>query len=166
VSTPAQIFAANERINQIILEELDPAAWKATPPGKVRSIAAIFSHMHNMRAKWVRLSAPHLGTLPQLARSQCTLTQMRAALGQSASRCQEMLMDPQVKKFHRDGWAPSWPVGPEMLCYMLMHESHHRGQICMLAHQLGFPLPVLTGAALWNWEKIWKQCGFSAGPGR
>jgi uncharacterized damage-inducible protein DinB len=29
---------------------------------------------------------------------------------------------------------------PEMLCYMLAHEAHHRGQVCMLAHQLGFPL--------------------------
>ena len=24
---------------------------------------------------------------------------------------------------------------------MLAHEAHHRGQVCMLAHQLGFPLP-------------------------
>ena len=55
-----QIFAANERINQILIEHLDPAAWRAKPPGKVRSIAAIFTHMHNVRAKWVRLTAPHL----------------------------------------------------------------------------------------------------------
>jgi len=25
-----------------------------------------------------------------------------------------------VEKFHRDGWAPLWPVGMEMLCYMLL----------------------------------------------
>jgi len=45
----------------------------------------------------------------------------------------------RVEKFRRDGWAPPWPVGLEMLCYMLSHEAHHRGQVCMLAHQLGFP---------------------------
>ena len=27
-----QIFAANERMNQILIEHLDPAAWKANPP--------------------------------------------------------------------------------------------------------------------------------------
>ncbi|HEX9270854.1 MAG TPA: damage-inducible protein DinB, partial [Candidatus Binatia bacterium] len=41
-----QIFAANDRINQILIEHLDPAAWRAKPPGKnkVRTIAAIFTH--------------------------------------------------------------------------------------------------------------------------
>jgi len=41
-------------MNQILIEHLDPAAWRAKPPGKnkVRSIAAIFTHMHNVRTKW------------------------------------------------------------------------------------------------------------------
>ena len=40
-----QIFAANDRINQILIEHLDPSAWRAKPPGKTRTIAAIF-HAH------------------------------------------------------------------------------------------------------------------------
>jgi hypothetical protein len=31
-----QIFAANERMNQMLIEHLDPAAWRATPPRKIR----------------------------------------------------------------------------------------------------------------------------------
>ena len=57
------------------------------------------------------------------------------------------------------------PAGPEMLCYMLSHEAHHRGQICMLTHQLGHPLPNKIMAGIWNWEKLWKQCGSPTGPG-
>src|SRR5438874_13819830 len=53
-----QIFAANERMNQVLIEHLDPAAWRAKPPGKARTIVAIFTHMHNVRTKWVRLTAP------------------------------------------------------------------------------------------------------------
>ena len=34
-----QIFAANDRMNQILIEHLDPAAWRAKPPGKARTIA-------------------------------------------------------------------------------------------------------------------------------
>jgi len=178
----ARIFLANDRINQILIEHLDPAAWgtrppTAKPPGKnpgknnVRTIAAIFTHMHNVRCKWVRLTAPHLKVPPQLNRAHCTPQQARAGLAESAARCAEMLAEAlgggggRVEKFRRDGWARPWPVGLEMLCYMLSHEAHHRGQVCMLAHQLGFPLPTEVASGIWNWEKLWKECGSPRGPG-
>jgi len=165
-----RIFAANERMNQMILEQLDPAAWNAKPPGKARSIAAIFTHMHNVRTKWVRLTAPHLKVPRQLQRAHCTPKQARAGLAESAARCAEMLAEAlgggsRVKKFVRDGWARPWPVGPEMLCYMISHEAHHRGQVLMLAHQLGYPLPKPVMYGIWNWEKLWKECGAPGGPG-
>jgi uncharacterized damage-inducible protein DinB len=170
-----RIFGANERMNQMLIEHLDPAAWRAKPGGKgrsnVRSIAAIFTHMHNMRCKWVRLTAPHLKMPLQLNRAHCTPQQARAGLAESAARCGEMLAEAlgggegRVEKFLRDGWARPWPVGMEMLCYMFAHEAHHRGQVCMLAHQLGFPLPIGVMSGIWNWEKIWKECGAPGGPG-
>jgi uncharacterized damage-inducible protein DinB len=129
----------------------------------VRTIAAIFTHMHNVRAKWIRLTAPHLQVPAQLNRAQATPRQVRAGLAESAARCAEMLAEAlgdgegRVETFRRDGWARPWPVGPEMLCYMLSHEAHHRGQVCMLAHQLGFPLPNGVAAGIWNWEKLWKE---------
>jgi uncharacterized damage-inducible protein DinB len=166
-----QIFAANDRINQMLIEHLDPAAWNAKPPGRVRSIAALFTHVHNVRTKWVRLTAPQLKVPRQLHRAHCTPQQARAALAESAACCAELLAealgggDAGVKKFHRDGWAKPWPAGPEMLCYMLTHEAHHRGQVCMLAHQLGFPLPMAVTSGIWNWEKVWKDCGWPRGLG-
>jgi uncharacterized damage-inducible protein DinB len=161
----AQIFAANDRMNQMLIEHLDSAAWRAKPPGKVRTIAAIFTHMHNVRSKWVRLTAPHLKVPLQLNRTHCTPQQARAGLAESAARCSEMLAEALgsdgsgIENFRRDGWAPPWPVGVEMLCYMLSHEAHHRGQVCILAHQLGFPLPKEVAYGIWNWEKLWKECG-------
>jgi uncharacterized damage-inducible protein DinB len=178
-------------MNQNLIEHLDPAAWRAKlpakppanlpanppmkppakPPGNVRTIAAIFTHMHNVRTKWVRLTAPHLKVPPQLNRAHCTPQQARAGLAESAARCAEMLAEAlgdgggRIEKFLRDAWAQPWPPGPEMLCYMLGHEAHHRGQVCMLAHQLGFPLPYAVGDGIWNWEKLWKQCGSPRGPG-
>ena len=166
-----RIFAVNECINQALIEHLPLALWGAKPPGKTRSIAAIFTHMHNVRTKWVRLTAPHLKVPCQLDRAHCTPQQAQAGLAESASRCSEMLAEAlgsdggRVKKFRRDGWARPWPVGPEMLCYMLSHEAHHRGQVCMLVHQLGFPLPPEVTSGLWNWEKLWKECGAAGGPG-
>src|SRR6184192_2931669 len=102
-------------MNQILIEHLDPAAWTAKPtakpPGKVRTIAAIFTHMHNVRTKWVRLTAPHLKAPPQLNRTHCTPQQVRAGLAESAARCAEMLAEAlgggagRVESFRRDGWA-------------------------------------------------------------
>jgi uncharacterized damage-inducible protein DinB len=156
-----RIFAANERMNQMLLEHLDPAVWRAQPPGKVRTIAAIFTHVHNVRTKWVRLTAPHLKVPRQLNRTHSTAEQVRAGLAESAARCGEMLGEAlgdgggRIETFLRDGWARPWPVGVEMLCYMLAHEAHHRGQVCMLAHQLGFPLSKELTSGMWSWEKLW-----------
>jgi len=164
----AKIFAANDRINQLLIEHLDPATWRAKPPGKVRTIAAIFTHMHNVRCKWIRLTAPHLKVPPQQNRSNLTPQQARAALAQSASICVEMLAEAlggggRIQQFRRDGWGQPWPVGPEMLCYMISHEAHHRGQVCMLAHLMGFALPGKVTSGLWNWEKLLKECGSPGG---
>jgi len=161
----ARIFAANERINQLLIEQLDPAVWNAKLPakggGEVRSIAAIFTHMHNVRSKWIRLTAPHLEVPAQLSRARCTPHRVGEALAESAARCAEMIAEAlggsgRIKEFLRDGWARPWPTGPEMLCYMISHEAHHRGQVCMLAHQLGFPLPLKITAQMWNWERLLK----------
>ena len=159
----SRIFAVNERMNQLVIEHLDPPVWKARPPGNVRTIAAIFTHVHNVRCKWIRLTAPHLKVPPQLNRANCTPQQARAGLAESAARCAEMLdgalgnHSPRIEKFRRDGWAKPWPVGVEMLCYMISHEAHHRGQVCMLAHQLGFPLPNKVIYGIWDWERLLKE---------
>jgi len=158
-----RIFAASERINQILINHLDPAVWTAKPPGNVRTIAAIFTHMHNVRTKWIRLTAPHLKVPAQLNRTHCTPQQAREALAESAAQCEQMLADVDaglIQQFVRDGWAKPWPSGPgmltEMLSYMLAHEAHHRGQVSTLAHQLGHPLSGAVTSNMWNWEKLWK----------
>jgi uncharacterized damage-inducible protein DinB len=163
-----ETFAVNEAINQLLLGQLDPRAWRAEPPrskgSRGRTIAAIFAHMHNIRRKWIRLSAPHLKLPSELDHLRCTQRQARAALRESGRRCSEMLAEAlggsggRVKKFRRDGWARPWPGGAAMVAYMVTHEAHHRGQICMLAHQLGFP--VKAAYKMWNWERLWRQCGF------
>jgi uncharacterized damage-inducible protein DinB len=161
----AQAYAVNDRMNQLILEHLDSRAWQAKLPGHPgRTIAAIFTHIHNMRRKWLRLSAPHIKLPAQLDRTTCTQKQAASALAESAARCGEMLEEalsaPEGQSFLRDGWARPWRPSAAMLAYMISHDAHHRGQVCMLAHQLGFQLPVQAAAGIWGWEKLSKECGF------
>ena len=162
-----ETYAVSDRMNQIIIDCLDPRVWRAKPPGRsVRTIAAIFSHMHHARRKWLRLSAPHIKLPAELEPRRCTPQQVKRSLAQSAKLCSKMLADAlsgagRITHFQRDGWSRRWPSGASMFAYMIMHDVHHRGQICMLAHQLGYPIN--AGHEIWMWEKLWKQCGF-AGP--
>jgi uncharacterized damage-inducible protein DinB len=164
----AEVYLVNDRMNQIVLEHLDPRAWRAKLPGtRARTIAAIFSHVHNVRRKWLRLSAPHLKLPAPLDRARCTQEQARTALAESAARCCEMLTEAlarpggRIETFRRDGWAKAWPAGTDMAAYMITHDAHHRGQACMLAHQLGFPLQGEAAYGIWVWEKLRKECGFT-----
>jgi uncharacterized damage-inducible protein DinB len=158
-----RILAASDRMTRLVIENLEPALWLAKPPGNTRPIAAIVTHMHNVRAKWIRLSAPHLGVPAQLNRARITAQQAQAALAESAALCGRMLAEAmsgngEMRYFRRDALAKPWPVagagGLQMLGYMITHEAHHRGQICMIAHQLGHPLPGKVTAKIWNWDGI------------
>jgi uncharacterized damage-inducible protein DinB len=40
-----------------------------------------------------------------------------------------------------------------VLSYFVAHEGHHRGQIVMLARQLGHRLPPEVTGGLWQWSK-------------
>jgi uncharacterized damage-inducible protein DinB len=165
----AESYIVNDSMNQLMLEYLDPRAWRLKPPGDgagARPIVAIVTHMHNIRRKWIRLSAPGMKVPVELDRARCTQKQARTALADSARRCAEMIREalagPEgcVPKFHRDGWAPKWNGGAAMFTYMVAHDAHHRGQVCMLAHQLGYKLPMKAISGMWGWEKLWKECGF------
>jgi len=162
----AEAYIVSDGMNQLLLEYLDPRAWRLKPQGVgVRPIVAVVTHMHNVRRKWIRLSAPHIKLPAELDRARCTQKQARTALADSARRCAEMIAEAlagaegRVPQFHRDGWAPRWPSGAAMFTYMVVHDAHHRGQVCMLAHQLGYKLPMKAVYEMWRWEKLWKDCG-------
>ena len=166
-----ETYASNDAMNQLILSHLDPRAWRAQPPGhkgQGRTIAAIFAHLHNCRLKWLRRSAPHLKRPPALDPHRCSMKQAATAHRKSAAQCLRMLSDAlsaaphrRVAKFSRDGWARTWPAGGTMFAYMFAHEAHHRGQILMLAHQLGYRVPEPN---IWQWDKLWKQSGLTTRP--
>ena len=169
-----ETYAVNDAMNQLLLRNLDPQVWRAQPPGgrsQGRTIAAIFAHLHNNRLSWLKNSAPQLKCPARLDPDRCTMKQAAAAHKKSAAQCLRMLTDalstdPQrrVKSFSRGSWAPRWPAGGTMFAYMFSHEAHHRGQILMLAHQLGYRLPDRAAYGIWQWEKLWNERGFPSRP--
>lgn len=154
-----EAWFTNERINQFLLEGLDKRAWRAQPPdGKGRTIAAIFSHMHNDRLMWLKMTGRRTGLPAQLSRFTITTRRASAGLKKSAKAFARILKeglareDLRVKNFPPDVVA--------LFTVMVIHEGHHRGQICMLARQVGHPLLGKNSYGLWFWSPRWKECGF------
>ena len=169
-----ETYSVNDAMNQHLLAHLNPRAWRAEPlgpRGSGRTIAAIFAHLHNSRLVWIKNSAPHLRCPKALDPYRCTMRQAAAAHKKSAAQCLRMLTDAlaggaerRVTKFSRGSWAPVWPAGGAMFAYMFSHEAHHRGQILMLAHQLGYRVPPNVWGRIWQWDRLWKEAGYETRP--
>ena len=160
VSCPlSEAFATNERINQFMFDALDRKVWRADPPsGAGRNIAQIAAHMHNVRHMWLVVIAPKMVVPEKLERDKCTKKQAQSSFKKSAKCMVDVIRaaaespDGRVKDFRPD------VVG--FLSYAIAHEAHHRGQICMLARELGHPLSKDVHFGMWEWSKRWKDCGF------
>ena len=141
-------FDTNNRINQYLIENLPAEAWRAKPlEGKGRVVAAIVAHMHNVRVMW--LKAAKMAHIPeQLDRGTVTPAQAIRALEKSCAAlhtvCQRALeTDGRIKGFR--------PDVAGFFGYLMAHDAHHRGQIAMLARQVGHPLPQKAVFGMWEW---------------
>jgi len=141
-------FDTNNRINQYLIDNLPQEAWNAKhPDGKGRTIAAMVAHMHNVRVMW--LKAAKSDEIPeQLDRTTVmpeqavkALETSREALTALAGRSLES--DGRIKGFR--------PDVAGFIGYLIAHDAHHRGQIAMLARQLGHPLPQKAMFGMWEW---------------
>jgi len=148
-------FETNEHINQFLLENLPSEAWRAEPPdGKGRDIASVVSHMHNVRVMWLKAAAKESKIPDQLEKSKATVAQAAKAFEQSYLALAAVLRsaiesDGRVKGFRPD---VAGFVG-----YLIAHDAHHRGQIAMLARQVGYPLSQKTMFGMWEWGSRGKK---------
>jgi len=143
-------FETNDRINTYLIENLPAAAWRAKPAdGKGRTIAAIVAHMHNVRVMW--LKGAKANDIPaQLDRA--TVTPAQAAKGM-ASSC-EALRALISTSLNSDGRVRNFrPDVAGFIGYLIAHDAHHRGQVTMLARQLGHPLPQKAMFGMWEWGR-------------
>ncbi len=143
-------FNTNNRINQYLIDAVPPSAWRAQPPdGKGRTIAAIVAHMHNVRVMWLKAAARDSHIPAPLDRTKVTPAQALRALEQSRLALSVLISralgtDGRIKGFR--------PDVAGFLGYLIAHDAHHRGQIAMLARQLGHPLPQKIMFGMWEWN--------------
>jgi uncharacterized damage-inducible protein DinB len=140
-------FAIHNRIHLYLLDALSPEVWNAPPPGgKGRTIAALFSHIHKVRLMWMQ--AARLKAIPAEINKTAAAAEAKEALAASAEAIRDWLApilngNARISGFKPDAWA--------FVAYLIAHEAHHRGQIVLLARQLGHPVDRKTSLGLWEW---------------
>ena len=142
-------FEINDRINQYMIDNLPAKAWRAEPPnGKGREIAAIVAHMHNVRVMWLKAAAKGSKVPDQVDRHSVNPPQAKKALNQS----RDALIALMKTAIETDGRVKSFkPDVAAFFGYLIAHDAHHRGQIAMLARQVGHPLPQKAMFGMWEW---------------
>lgn len=117
------------------------------PTGKGRSIGSVAVHIHQVRRLWLK-AADKTGKHP------ATLDTDKAARAVAGALLEKALNDPAGKVSNCK------PDVVALLGYLISHDSDHRGQIAMLARQVGHSLPPKAGFALWEWGTLWRERGF------
>jgi uncharacterized damage-inducible protein DinB len=156
-----QLIAAwrtNDRVTRYLIENLPAALWSQNIPGNPRrTIRTIAAHIHNARCMWIKMiGGKHGVTVPQRVDGRkVSPTQLLRALSRSSTAMIELIK----LGVARGGEVPAaaWQNFPTDLVhfinYFVAHEAHHRGQLCMLARQLGHRLPTEVTDGLWQWKQ-------------
>ena len=160
-------WRTNNRVTVFLVEHLPSPLWGASVPGAPRrTIRMIAGHIHNARCMWIKMVGQEHG-IPVPAsvdRRRVSRKELVPALKRSSVGINSLL------KLGCDNGGripvPStyvWRNLPldvgHVLAYFVAHEGHHRGQIVLLARQLGHRLPVSTTGGLWQWTRRSREAG-------
>jgi uncharacterized damage-inducible protein DinB len=150
-----EAFMTNERINQVLLDLLDPKIWREYPPcSKRRNIATTFAHIHNVRRMRLVMSDKNTTPPAKLDRAEVTMAEVREALAQSAKAMTRLVERSLETGGHVYNHRPDVVA---LVSAAITHEAHHRGQICHWARELGAPITPEQQLQLWEWDKRWKE---------
>jgi uncharacterized damage-inducible protein DinB len=151
-------WRTNQRVTTYLIENLPPEVWsKAVPGAPRRTVRMIAAHIHNARCMWIKMiGASHGVAVPRTVDGRRVRpTELSRALAQSSEGMIRLIRLGMA----RGGAVPgaAWQNFPtdltHFLAYFVAHEAHHRGQLCLLARQLGHRLPAGVTAGLWQWKK-------------
>ena len=146
------------RATAFLVEKLPAEIWREKVPGVPgRTIRSLACHVHNSRCMWIKMLGGPAGVrVPRkVDRARATRAQLLTALGRSGRRVATLLqtcLDEGGKLPARPAWLNLPNDIAHLLAYLVAHEAHHRGQLCMASRQLGHRLPTAVTSGLWQWR--------------
>jgi len=147
-----EAFDHSCRVSEYLISVLPKRLWRAEQPGgEGRSIAEIVAHMQSVRRTFAKMG----GTDPVPAavdRSTVTPAQALRALRQSRTSLSGLFRESLNRGEARTKGLSRRTVN--MMVYLIQHDTHHRGQICMLARGLGHRLSKDDVMRVWGWKRL------------
>ncbi len=154
-------WRTNARVTAFLVEAMPGDLWDTKVPGSPRkTVRMIAAHLHNTRCAWTRTLGKEFGiAVPEpVDRFKVTAAELVPALEQSSAGISRLL---EFGCEHGGSIPPAkayvWRNLPldigHVLGYFIAHEGHHRGQIVILARELGQRLPAAVTNGLWDWTK-------------
>jgi uncharacterized damage-inducible protein DinB len=153
-----EAFRRSGLVNEYLIDILPNAIWRRPrESGRGRTIAAIVAHMQGVRRTFARMGGARPGPMA-LDKERVTRDEARRALRQSTDDLARLFESALTARRARIKGLPRRAI--DMLTYLLQHDAHHRGQICMLAREFGHEFRSQDMTRMWGWRSI------EAGAGR
>lgn len=147
-----EAFDHSCRVSEYLISVLPKKLWHAEQPGREeRSIAAIVAHMQSVRRTFAKLGGAEPAPDP-LDRSSVTPAVALRAFRQSRTALGGLFRVSLNRGEARIKGLPRRTVN--MMVYLIQHDAHHRGQICMMARALGHRLWKDDVMRIWGWKKL------------
>jgi uncharacterized damage-inducible protein DinB len=147
-----EAFRLSGQVTEYLVTVLPPALWRAAPrSGRGRSLAAIVAHIQSVRRTFARLGGARPGP-PSLDRNRSTQIQARRALRKSTDELARLFETAFAARQARVKGMPRRAVN--MMVYLIQHDAHHRGQIFVLAKDLGHQFRPEDVTRTWGWKAL------------
>jgi uncharacterized damage-inducible protein DinB len=153
-------WRTNNRITTSLIQHVPDHVWEASVPGSGRrTVRTIAAHLHNARSRWIKtlgaehgIARPPLVDLFAVNRRELVSALKRSSAGIEALLALGLANGGQVPPSKAYVWQNLPLDVGHVLTYFVAHEAHHRGQIVMIARQLGHRLPQRVTNGLWWWK--------------
>src|SRR5687767_798180 len=154
-------WRTSHQVTVFLVRHLPAAIWTAPIPGAPRrTVCMLAGHLHNARCMWLKsLGRPQgIPVPPAVDRRKVGRHELVAALGRSSRGIEALLRlgcrsGGKVPATRAYAWRNLPLDVGHVLTYFVAHEGHHRGQIVLVARQIGSRLPAAVTAGLWQWTK-------------
>jgi uncharacterized damage-inducible protein DinB len=161
-----EVWRTSARATALLVEGLPREIWtRAVPGAPRRTVRTIAAHLHNTRCMWLKMlgggTKSHGVAIPKNADPRrVRQPELLRALAKSAAAIAE-LMEVGVERggeVPKAAWQNFPPDLPYFTAYFVAHEAHHRGQLCLVARQLGHRLPPEITGGIWGWRRLSHGC--------
>jgi uncharacterized damage-inducible protein DinB len=167
IAGAADAWKTIHRATVLVVEGVPREIWgEPAPRLPRRTIRSIAAHLHNSRRRWIRTLGEEHGIRPPARVDERAVT--RRELVSALNRSSEGMVRLFELGAREGGTLPvtklyTWRNLPldlaHVLAYFSAHEGHHRGQIILLARQMGRPLSREVVDGVWQFSRFARERG-------